>query len=326
MSNSKNVRHALIHLAGMIICIFCLTMSMLIKGLPPFANVGVCIMAAVQGAGLFWYLSEDSAPRNRFLRLLLFLIRLSVLAALGLTAYLCVILSSEFHRDIKPDAVGHISELDMEAVENAENCYVFKSGNLYIFFPQYQKVASVFAEDYPSMKDERITYYATSAFFSRVDNHFSHDVVVGAHAQDGVYYEGTEEDNLSAFTFYDGEAHFVLDDPDAAIRLAAENGGDGFEQFMAVWDGKDEGIRLGKLRCFRVLSEINGRVCVIEGAVPTSYSSFIQSVIDLGVEKAIYLDMGGKSTYSKYQNNKGEAITLFSVPLPINHQWVVFYK
>ena len=326
MSKSKNVRSALIHLTGMIICIFCLTMSMLIKGLPPFANVGVCIMAAVQGAGLFWYLSEDSAPQNRFLRLLLFLIRLSVLAALGLTAYLCVILSSEFHRDIKPDAVGHISELDMEAVENAENCYVFKSGNLYIFFPQYQKVASVFAEDYPSMKDERITYYATSAFFSRFDNHFSHDVVVGAHAQDGVYYEGAEEDNLSAFTFYNGEAHFVLDDPDAAIRLAAENGGDGFEQFMAVWDGKDEGIRLGKLRCFRVLSEINGRVCVIEGAVPTSYSTFVQSVIDLGVEKAIYLDMGAKSTYSKYRNNEGEAITLFSVPLPINHQWVVFYK
>lgn len=326
MSKNRNVRYALIHLAGMFICIFCLSISMLIGSLPPIANVGVVIMTVVHGAGLFWYLSENSTPKNRFLRLVLFLIRISILATLGLTAYLLVLFSSQFHRDIKPDAVGHISELDMEAVENAENCYVFKSGNLYIFFPQYQKVASVFAEDYPSMKDERITYYATSAFFSRIDPHFNHDIVVGAHAQDGVYYEGTEEDNLSAFTFYNGEAHFVHDDPDDAIRLAAENGGDGFEQFMAIWDGKDDGIQIRKLRCFRVLSEINGRVCVIEGAAPTSYSSFIQSVIDLGVEKAIYLDMGGKSTYSKYRNNEGKAITLFSVPLPINHQWVVFYK
>lgn len=326
MSIKKNVRYALIHLAGIFICIFCLTMIFLLGGIPHFANIGVYIMTVVHGIGLFWCLSEESASRNRFLRLFLLLIRISVLATLCLAAYLYVMFLSEFHRDIKPDAVGHISELDMGAVENAENSYVFKTENLYIIFPQYQKIASVFGEDYPSMEDERITYYATSAFFSRTDTHFSHDIVVGAHAQDGVYYEGTKEDHLSAFTFYNGQAHFVLEDPDAAIKLAEEHGGDGFEQLMAIWDGKDEGIRLGKLRCFRVLTEINGRVCVIESAVPTTYRSFIQSVIDIGIEKALYMDMGGKSTYSKYRNNEGKAISLFSVPSSINHQWVVFYK
>lgn len=132
---------------------------------------------------------------------------------------------------------------------------------------------------------------------------------------------------MSAFTFYNNEAHFVLDNPDAAVKSAAENGGSGFEQFMAVYDGKDQKIKVGKLRCYRVLAELNGRVCMIESTVPVYYEDFIRSLLDIGVEKAVYLDMGAKSSYSQYRDNEGKAINLFG-PLPgaYIHSWVVFRR
>ncbi len=325
MNTKKNSYYALAHLFGMFLCIFCLTMLMLIRGLPPIVNYGFFALTVVQATGLFWYLLANRTPKYRFLSLLLFLIRISTFCLIGAAVYLYLTMASQFHNILKPDASGNISTLDMEAVENAENCYVFQTDNLYILFPQYQRIAAVF-DNCPSMNDDSLTYFATSAFFKKEEFQFHHENVVGDHAQDGIFYEGAKEDGLSAFTFYDGQAHFVFDNPDEAIKLTAENGGDGFEQFMTIWDGKAMSIRMGKLRCFRMLAELNGRVCLIESTAPMKYDEYIKSVVDLGVKKAIYLDMGGKSSYSKYRNNDGNPVNLFGKPGEFVHSWIAFYK
>ncbi len=325
MKTKKNAYYALAHLFGMLLCIFCLTMILLIRGLPSIINYGFYALTAVQAMGLFWYLLENRAPANRFLRLLLFLIRISAFCTIAVAIYLYLTMASQFHAVLKPDASGDISVLDMEAVEQAENCYVFQTDDLYILFPKYKKIAAVF-DNCPSMEDDNLTYFATSAFFRKEEFSFRHENVVGAHAQDGIYNEGADEDNLSAFTFYDGQANFVLDNPDAAVKLAAEHGGDGFEQFMTVWDGKAMDFRIGKLRCFRTLAELNGKVCIIESVTPMYYDDFIRSVVDIGVKKAVYLDMGGKSSYSKYRNNDGKSVNLFGKPGEFVHSWIAFYK
>ena len=66
---------------------------------------------------------------------------------------------------------------------------------------------------------------------------------------------------------------------------------------------------------------------MIESALPVYYEDFIQSLLDIGVKEAIYLDMGAKSSYSQYRNNEGKVTDLFGpVPGMFIHTWVAFIK
>ncbi len=176
------------------------------------------------------------------------------------------------------------------------------------------------------MKDPDLTMFTTSAFFHTYELTSRHGNVVGAHASDGIYYDGAPEKNLSAFTFYDGQPHFTLQDADEAIRTAAEHGGEGFEQFMAIWDGNKTRDILTKRRCYRVMAELNGRICIIESTKIMAYADFIQAVQELGVKTAMYLDMGAHSSYSQYRRNNGKNINLFGKRGEFVHSWVAFYK
>lgn len=325
--NPKDVKAALWYLTMFFCGAYGLIIACLLKGLPGILIAGDCVITAVCAGGLIYYLHREKdvvKPIVHVGRIVAFLISLgAIVAMIGFHVQTL----SQFHKELQADAVGDISTLDMKAVEEAENCYVFKTGDLYILFPQYRKVDFVF-ENRPSMKENsNLTYFATSTFFNSFEAGFHHENVVGDHAHDGVYYKGASEKGLSAFTFYNNEAHFVLDDPDVAIKSAAENGGSGFEQFMSIYDGKDQKIKVGKLRCYRLLAELNGRVCLVESSVPIHYEDFIQSVLDIGVQKALYLDMGAKSSHSQYRNNKGNAVNLFAAkPGAFIHSWVVFEK
>ena len=119
---------------------------------------------------------------------------------------------------------------------------------------------------------------------------------------------------------------FALTDADAAVREAADHGGDGFEQYMAIWQGQKQNLLVGKLRCYRLMAELNGRICFIESAVPLHYDDFIDRVLALGVENAVYMDMGAKCSYSQYRNNNGDPVNLFGKPGEFVHSWVVFSK
>lgn len=321
----KNEKYVVLYLIGLLVCIFCLTMLLLIQGVSGYVYLAIVLLTVMQAAGLIWYLEEDHPPKNKLFR---FLLKLNLVSSLGtviFAVYLYLTMAAQFHAVLKPDASGDISELDMTAVESAENCYVYETNQLYILFPRYQRIGYVF-KDRPSMSDPDITLFGTSAFFRFYELNFRHECVVGDHARDGVYYEGAEETGLSAFTYYDGEPHFTLTDPDEAVRLAAENAGDGFEQYMAIWQGEKQDLLFGKLRCYRLLAELNGRICFIESAVPMHYDDFIDRVMALGVENALYMDMGAKCSYSQYRDNNGSTVNLFGKPGEFVHSWIVFYK
>ena len=81
-----------------------------------------------------------------------------------------------------------------------------------------------------------------------------------------------------------------------------------------------------KSRCYRVLTELNGRVCIMESSAPISYDDFIQSVLDTGVRKALYLDMGAESSYSQYRNNQNRVVNLFGRFGIYFSGWIAFYK
>lgn len=321
----RNEKLVVMYLFGLLICIFCMTMLLLIQGFSKLVYLALGLLTLLEAANLVWYLHEEKTPENRLLRFLLRLSHLSFPAAIFAAVYLYLTMAAQFHTVLVPDAKGDISLLDMQAAESAENCYVYETDDLYLLFPQYSEIRFVF-NDCPSMNDPDLTMFATSAFFHTYELTGRHENVVGVHASDGVYYEGAAEKNLSAFTFYDGEAHFSFADPDEAIRTAAEHGGEGFEQYMAIWDGEKTRDILTKRRCYRVLAELNGRICIIESKTLISYADFIRAVQDAGVKTALYLDMGAPSSYSKYRRDDGKVINLFGKRGEFVHSWVGFYK
>ena len=325
--NPNDIKGALWYLIMLFCGAYGIIIAYLIKGLPEIFVLGDFIITVICIIGLIYYLHRKKTvvkPAFRVIRVISFIISIG--------AIICLIgfflqTSAQFHKEIHVDASGDISTLDMEEVKEAENSYVFKTDNLYIIFPQYKKVDFAY-KDLPSMKENsNLTYFASAAFFRNYDLDFRHESLVGDHAKNGEYFKGAPEVGLSAFTFYNNEPHFVLENPDDAIKLAAEKGGSGFEQFMSVYDYKDQNIQAEKFRNYRVLSKINDRVCMIESVNPTYYEEFIQSLLDIGVKDALYLDMGAKSSYSQYRDNNGNSVNLFG-PLPglFIHSWVVFEK
>ena len=325
MTMKRNEKLVIMYLIGLLLCIFCMTMLLLIQGFSKVVYLAIGMLTVTQVSGLIWYLHEDRTPKNKLLCTLLKLNRITSLVTVFAAIYLYLTMAAQFHAVLKPDAEGDIATLDMEAVEEAENCYVFQTDDLYVLFPRYREIRFAF-DDCPDMKDPDLTLFVTSAFFHTYELKGRHENVVGAHASGGVMYEGAAEKGLSAFTFYDGEAHFTFEDPDEAIRTAAEHGGEGFEQFMAVWDGNKTRDILSKRRCYRVMAELNGRVCVIESRAVMGYADFIRAVQALGVQKALYLDMGAHSSYSQYRDNSGKIINLFGKRGEFVHSWVAFYK
>lgn len=325
MTMKRNEKLVVMYLLGLLLCIFCMTMLLLIQGFSRIVNIALWALTAVQAANLAWYLQEDNPPKNKLFRILLKLNHLTFPVTIFASIYLFLTMAAQFHAVLTPDAQGDISTLDMQAVESADNCYVFQTDDLYIFFPQYREIRFVY-KDCPSMNDPSLTMFTTSAFFHTYELGSRHENVVGAHATGGVYYDGTAEKNLSAFTFYDGQAHFTPEDPDAAIRLAAERGGEGFEQFMAIRDGLKTRDILTKRRCYRVLAELNGRICIIDSRKIMAYADFIRAVQSVGVKTAMYLDMGAHSSYSQYRRNDGKVVNLFGKRGEFVHSWVGFYK
>lgn len=321
----RSEKAVVIYLFGLLLCIFCMTMLLLIQGFSRVVYLVLWLLTAVQAANLIWYLHEEKAPKNKLFSLFLKLNYLSFPAAILASIYLYLTMAAQFHAVLVPDGKGDISSLDMAAVENAENSYVFETDELYFIFPQYKEIRFIY-KDCPSMKDPDLTMFTTSAFFHTYELTCRHENVVGAHASGGVYYDGAAETRLSAFTFYDGEAHFTLDNPDDEIRKAAEHGGEGFEQFMAIWEGEKTRDILSKRRCYRIMAELNGRVCIIESKKIVDYAEFICDVQNAGVKTAIYLDMGAHSSYSKYRRSDGEVINLFGKRGEFVHSWVGFYK
>ena len=54
--------------------------------------------------------------------------------------------------------------------------------------------------------------------------------------------------------------------------------------------------------------------------------NFMQELQRLGVTSALYMDMGAGWNYSWYRNAAEKVVTLFGLPVPWAHNWVVFRK
>ena len=132
---------------------------------------------------------------------------------------------------------------------------------------------------------------------------------------------------FAAFTFAEGRFSFEFDDPSGAIREAAEKGGSGFMQFGLIREGETVmGINRPRVRCYRTLAELNGHLCIIDSVRMIQFDDFMEELRRLGVTNALYMDMGAGWNYSWYRNVAEKVVTLFGLPVPWAHNWIVFRK
>ena len=98
-------------------------------------------------------------------------------------------------------------------------------------------------------------------------------------------------------------------------------------QFGLIKDGEPVmNISRPRARCYRTLAELNGNLCIIDSVNMLHFEEFLEELQRIGVTNALYMDMGAGWNYSWYRNAADKVVTLFGLPVPWSHNWVVFQK
>ena len=232
---------------------------------------------------------------------------------------------SQYHIRI-PDSIP-AGSMPAEEILPMEKTTVYDTGTVYVIFPEYSGVGLV-CETRPSKSDASVTWCSGAAFQHDISLGFSHGNIDGDHAADGIFYESPyNRDSFAAFTFADGRYSFEFDDPSGAVRKAAEAGGSGFMQFGLIRDREIVmAVNRPRVRCYRTLAELNGHLCIIDSIRMMQFDDFLAELQRLGVTNALYMDMGAGWNYSWYRNAAERVVTLFGLPVPWSHNWIVFRK
>lgn len=320
---NENAKNAIHYLLSSFIYVAALTMLYLIDDGTKSLNYLMTLLACGQILGLVFYIEDDKPITNKILKIVLKINRLMSYFSVVALLFIAMVMTTQYHNKMKADAYGDISEIDMDAVEAADGTYIYETDNFYIYFPNFDSVELVF-KDRPSKKEEDIIFCAGALFHQERTLDFSHMNLVGDHTCNGEYYEGYDHDELSAFTYCDGEIKFSFDNADDEIRKACDKKGVGFEQFMIIKDGKPATFKFTRYRCFRTLTTINGKLCIIDNKKQMFLEDFRSEIIKLGVKDAMYMDMGSGWNYSWIRNTEGKIKNMFNIPVPYSQNWIVF--
>ncbi|WP_026650926.1 hypothetical protein [Butyrivibrio proteoclasticus] len=280
-------------------------------------------LMAMQFTALIIYLWGEEKISFKPLKILYHLFCASSILVLPSFIFIFMGLISQYHVKI-PESID-ASNMAVEQILPGEETTIYNTGKAYIIFPKYSEIDLV-CENRPSKSDKSITWCSGAAFQHTVSLSFSQINVEGDHACDGVLYESPyNKDNFAAFVFYDGTFKFEFDNQKEIMKEAAEAGGSGFMQFALI---RDKEIVMNfdrpRARCYRTLAELNGNVCIIDSVNMVHFTEFMEELQRLGVTNAIYMDMGAGWNYSWYRRPSGKVNTLFGLPVPWSHNWVVF--
>ena len=289
-------------------------------------RIAYITLVVLQVLALTVYMWGPEKLKHRWQKILYRLLYASSFLVIPAFLFIFTGLVSQYHVRI-PDSIPAISMPAEEILPADGRTTVYDTGTVYVIFPQHSGVSLV-CEKRPSKSDGSITWCSGAAFQHDISLGFSHENIVGDHAVDGVLYESPyNKDSFAAFTFADGSYAFEFDDPCGAVREAAEAGGSGFMQFGLIRNGETVmGINRPRVRCYRTLAELNGHLCIIDSTRMIQFDDFMEELLRLGVTNALYMDMGAGWNYSWYRNAADKVITLFGLPVPWSHNWIVFRK
>ncbi len=173
------------------------------------------------------------------------------------------------------------------------------TAQLKIIKPQFSAVDLVFGDDSPK-DDKSVIACFGAAFTGERLLKFSHNNIAGPHAGGGKKYKGYScPRNTGAFVYSNGSWEFLYGgyknkNYDLELSKAAKNGGCGFEQEMVVFKNQrvETTRHLDNENIFRVLCDKDGELLIVESTASVAFGDFIDSLMNYGVDNALYLDMG----------------------------------
>ena len=282
-------------------------------------------LAVLQIVTLILYLWGPEKLKSRVLKIVYRVLYASSFAVIPCFLFIFMGLISQYHVKI-PDQ-RDATALQAEQILPGEGTVVYNTGKVYVIFPEYSQI-ELACEKRPSKSDEGITWCSGAAFQHDISLGFTHENIDGDHAVNGeLYLSPYNKDSFAAFVFADGRFAFEFDDPSGAVKKAAEAGGSGFMQFGLIRDGKTVmNVNRPRARCYRTLAELNGNLCIIDSVNMLHFEEFMEELHRLGVTNALYMDMGAGWNYSWLRDAAGRVITLFGLPVPWSHNWIVFRK
>lgn len=288
----------------------------------------VTVNAVVSLCGLIFHIHVDEQAQKGPLmiaaRILLLLNSISVFVMIGFSLF---ILDSQYHNSLSPDGtISSPAEIEQRLEGSGKDVLLLETDDLYIYYTDYNDLSYV-AGKRPSKDDQNSLMCVAAAFQGSYQLQFDHDNIVGWHASEGHLERGKPQEELGAFTYVNGEARiWDFDEAEQAVQDAAAQGGLGFQQFVVLCDGRRGGHESGEFRCYRVLALIDGKACIIDSRTQMHYDEFIRALEELGIQDALYCDMGSGWNYSWYRGNNGQPVDIIGIPWTFSHNWLVFRK
>ena len=232
------------------------------------------------------------------------------------------------HYKVKGDVEMSVDELD-----TVKRCLVRVDTSflgLIVYYPATDSIVlRCFVPPTPE-KDSTIIFCCAAAFtrYDRPHNN-NHLYIAGDHVCSGERKKGYPcTNNTGAFVFYNGKWKFLLDRYSHELDSAALNKGSGFAQEMLIHEGRPIKTirRLSQMGQYRALCQFNGELCVIDAIENQPFGDFISTLLDAGVDEALYLDMG-EWHYSWYRSSFDEdAIPIHPDCKASATNWLVFHK
>ena len=228
------------------------------------------------------------------------------------------------------------------AVSQTVEVITYAELNIRIYTPRFDRI-DLRCGTMPSKNETDVIFVAEAAFTEAKLDTFSHTNIDGNHVSAGVWYEGVrcvetpeKVGNTGGFVWYDGKYEFFADTTAAeeGLRRAAEFGGMGFRQEAIIHKGKyvpntrTENERFNRVENYRLLSELDGRLCIIENIEPVHFSEFLTVVQSLNPTEALYMDMGSGWNHSWYRDSDNNVREIHPVQFKSRYctNWITFYR
>ena len=176
----------------------------------------------------------------------------------------------------------------------------------------------------PDTTQENVLLCAAAAFTGQCLDYFEHSNILGPHVSGGILYEGYTEnkedipfaERYALFTWGGKDlngnmlakkiCHFPCDD---VLQSTVEHGGMAFTQHWVIKNGAiyEHKIQpLNRVEYFRSLCQKGNRFYIIANREVMAYQDYLQALLEVGVEHALYMDMGAGWNHSFYRDAEGK--------------------
>ena len=242
-----------------------------------------------------------------------------------LTVVLCWCLSCKRQRVLPDD------DLSLMNWKEHPTVLVDSTVSLKIFEPKFNDIDLV-CGTMPSEDDSTVVFFAEAAFTGALLENFSHSNIAGDHVASDQRYAGYAcLVNSGAFVYAQGKWKFVGQPYSTQLDSAARHHGMGFSQILLVHHGEGVPISLKALKdhnrnIYRALCQHDGKLYVMESRKSISLLEFKAALLRLGVEEALYLDMGEGWNHSWYRDSTGVVHEIHPYAHPYCTNWIVFYQ